>query len=463
MKTRQYPETLLIIDDERDFVTLTSALLERAGYDCFGAADLHEARARLKTEFIDLILIDQRLRHETGTEFLKETLAKNPGPAGIVISAHADLEMARLAMSAGASDILPKPFEEAELLETVRRVLDRTAAARDALRHRWNAARAARPPEIVGESAAIRGVLDLVRRISASSSTVLIQGESGCGKELIAKAIHMGSPRKDKPLISVNMAALSRDLIASELFGSARGSFTGSATDRKGRFEEAHGGTLFLDEIGDAPGDVQAYLLRALENRTVVRLGENIERKVDVRVVAATNRALAKDVQSGRFRQDLYYRLNVVCIDVPALRDRPEDIEPIAKHLLAGLAREKSFDSDAMRRLRQYAWPGNVRELRNVVERAVLLSDGRFISPADLRLDPASAESREFEEMIEQPFKPASEQFERKYFQRLLQRADSQKTKAAQLAGMNRSSIYNHLKKLGLAIPEGLAPDETGE
>jgi len=456
MKTREYTETLLVVDDEEDLVTLTAGVLDRAGYEALCATSLTDATSRLSESFTDLILIDERLGRESGTKFLDEVHRRHPGLTGIVISGHADLALAQRAMQAGAAGILAKPAGEDELLEMVRRALDNTELLREARRNRWMAQRTARPPEIVGESQAIRDVLETVGQVASSNSAVLIQGESGTGKELIAKAIHLASPRKHKAMVSVNMGALARDLVAPKLFGSVRGSYTGAVEDRKGVFEEAQGSTLFMDEIGEAPLDVQAHLLRSLEARTVVRVGENIERKVDVRVVAASNRNLSKDVQSGRFRQDLFFRLNVVPIVVPALRERPEDIEPIANHLLAGLVRDngraiRNFAPEAIRKLRQYPWPGNVRELRNVVERAVLLAHGSAIAASDLRLEPGESPSPELAELFEKPFEVASAAFERVYFQRLLQRSLGKKTKAADLAGLDRSTIYNYLKKLGLS------------
>jgi DNA-binding NtrC family response regulator len=311
----------------------------------------------------------------------------------------------------------------------------------------------------VGNSRAIRDVLETVGRVAASSSSVLIQGESGTGKELIALAIHQASPRRHKPIVSVNMAAIPPEMIEAELFGAARGSYTGSVTERKGYFEEANGSTLFLDEIGDAPLKVQVRLLRALEERQITRVGETRPRKIDIRLIAATNSNLSRDIQSGKFRSDLFFRLSVVPIAVPPLRERVEDIEPIANHLLSRFAREnrrsiRGFEPEALRTLRQYSWPGNVRELRNVVERAVVLAKGSLLTSSDLLLEQDGQARAEWHELLDQPLDGASAAFERRYFERLMQRADGNKTKAADLAGRDRSTIYTYLKKLGLIDSE---------
>jgi DNA-binding NtrC family response regulator len=315
--------------------------------------------------------------------------------------------------------------------------------------------RTARPPEIVGASNAIQDVLKTVGMVAGSKSTVLIQGESGTGKELIAKAIHLASPRRHRDMVAVNMAAISPELIESELFGSVRGSFTGSLQDREGYFLEAHGSTLFLDEIGEAPLSVQKRLLRVLESGEVTRVGEARPRKVDVRLVAATNKDLAKEVKQGSFREDLYYRLKVVPLALPPLRERPEDIEPIAKHFLARFSREMGrtvhgFDPAAMRKLRTCSWPGNARELRNVVELAVLLAPETILKATDLRLEQSDGETTAWEKLLEQPLEVATASFERRYFQRLLQRADGSKTKAAELAHCDRTTVYSYLRKHGL-------------
>jgi DNA-binding NtrC family response regulator len=298
-------------------------------------------------------------------------------------------------------------------------------------------------------------VLETVGLVAPSNSTVLIQGESGTGKELIARAIHEASPRRRKPMVSVNMAAITPEMIEAELFGAARGSYTGSVSDRIGYFEEANGSTLFLDEIGDAPLNVQVRMLRALEERTVTRVGETRPRKVDVRLVAATNRNLSKEVQSGKFRGDLFYRLNVVPVVIPPLRERVEDIEPIARHLLSRFSRGngncvRGFAPEAMSKLRQYSWPGNVREMRNVVELAVLMAKGPLVTAANLRLEPEAEAVEEWHELLDQPLDQATSAFEMRYFQRLLQRAEGNKTRAGELAGRDRTTIYSYLKKLGI-------------
>ena len=256
-------------------------------------------------------------------------------------------------------------------------------------------------------------------------------------------------------MVSVNMAAISSEMIEAELFGAARGSYTGSVIDRIGYFEEANGSTLFLDEIGDAPLNVQVRLLRALEERTIIRVGETRPRSINVRLVAATNRNLSKEVQAGKFRADLFFRLNVVPILIPALRDRVEDVEPIARHLLARFSREnggvaRGFEPEALSKLRQYSWPGNVREMRNVMELAVLMGKRALLSPADLRLEPEAEMVEEWYELLDQSLEDAESAFKTRYFQRLLQRAEGNKTRAAEMAGLDRTTIHTNLKKYGV-------------
>jgi DNA-binding NtrC family response regulator len=446
-------ETLLLVDDEPDFVAGMARHLTRVGYETLTATTLAECRAILEERFVDLVLLDERLGREFGTRYLVELRKSHAGLAAVIVSGHADLDLALKAMRAGAVDVLPKPFTDVLLIETVRRALAESQLTREARHHRWHAGRDARFPEIVGESDAMRKLIDTVRRVASTNSTVLIQGESGTGKELIARAIHAASPRRYRSLVCQNVGAMPSTLIESTLFGVRKGAFTDAKADRAGLFETANQGTLFLDEIGDAPAEVQVRLLRVLEQRTVTRLGDSSERPVDVRLIAATNHDLKADVDAKRFRADLYYRLNVVRINVPPLRERTEDIEPLAAYLLAQQNKEqgraiKGFDRDSLEKLRRYRWPGNVRELRNVIEAAVIHTQGEIIQPANLHLDADHRESSGLDSALELPFRDAIIEFEQHYFGRLLEKTNGNKKNAAELAGIDRTVLHAHLRKL---------------
>jgi DNA-binding NtrC family response regulator len=464
-ETERQGESILIVDDEEDFAREVIATLKGLGFEAAGARNPEEARTVLNERYVDLMLVDEWMGRDetgkelqTGTKFLRETRATQPGMPAVLISGHAHLEMAVKAMRAGACDMLPKPFTSEQLQEVVRRNLEDSALVREARRNRWFASKKAEMAAIVGESPAIKQMIATIRRVASSTSTVLVEGESGTGKELVARAIHEASPRKHREMVAENFGALQQSLLESTLFGAKRGAFTGADRDRPGLFELASGSTLFLDEIGECPLDAQTRLLRVLEERTVTRLGDTKARAVDVRLVAATNRDLAQRVQQGLFRADLYYRLKVVQIKIPPLRERPEDIEPIAMHLLAEICKKqaqrfKGFDAKALEKLRQYHWPGNARELRNVVENAVVaFAQPDWIQAEDLIVEPGSGGW--IERALEGNYRDAAAEFDRRYFERLLKRAKGNKTEAADLAGIDRSNIYKHLERAGLESRE---------
>jgi DNA-binding NtrC family response regulator len=446
------PDIILVIDDDPDFVEGIRLTLERAGYTVLGAGNLPDARQMLQEHCIDLLLVDESLGRESGVRFLSEIRAIESGLPSVVISGHADLEMALKAMRAGAIDMLPKPFGGEELVDTVQRNLADSEIVRMVRRNRWYAARHAEMGGIIGQSPALCKLVETIRRVAPTDSTVLIQGESGVGKELVARAVHMASPRRHREMVAENFGSLSQTLLESTLFGSRRGAYTGADSDRPGLFEIAHGSTLFLDEIGESTPEVQVRLLRVLEERTVTRMGDSKPRQVDVRLIAATNRDLKHESDSGRFRADLYYRLNVIRLQIPPLRDRAEDIEPIAKHLLSELNRRqkrkiKGLDRSAIQKLQRHHWPGNVRELRNVIEFGVITADSDWITAEDLVLDRDSVTHSKFDPMLELTYRDAMSEFDRRYFRRLIQRANGNKSRAAELAGIDRTNIYKHLEK----------------
>ncbi|MBL8230605.1 MAG: sigma-54-dependent Fis family transcriptional regulator [Bryobacterales bacterium] len=310
-------------------------------------------------------------------------------------------------------------------------------------------------PEIIGTSAALQQAISLIRKLAPTDATVLVQGESGTGKELAARALHSLSRRSGGPFRAVNAGALPPTLLEATLFGSRKGSYTDSKADQLGLFEAANGGTVFLDEVGEMTPDLQVRLLRVLQERKITRIGEFEERSVDVRVIAATNRDLRAEVAAKRFREDLFYRVSVVRLQLPPLRDRIPDIEPLARHMLdkhgQRLGRQlKGIESAAIEKLQHYRWPGNVRELENVIERAIALSDTDQITVADIEIEPPPSDGQmAMQEILDHPFRESERLFEQAYFQRLLSRTGNNKTKAAELAGLDRSSLHAHLRKIG--------------
>ncbi len=369
---------VLIVDDELNIRRVLAAMLKRDGYDVTTAADGEQALAVLQRTPIHVVVTDLVMPRLGGMELLARVRAEYPDIPVILITAHGTVDSAVAALKAGAFDYVTKPFEQEEL----RKVIAKAVRANDLERRNLHegASEGDRPP-MVGISPAMRAIYDMVARVADSPSTVLITGESGTGKELIARALQRGSSRRDKPLIKVNCAAIPKDLVESELFGYQKGAFTGAVGDKPGRFELADGGTLFLDEIGEIPVEIQVKLLRALQESEFERVGGIKTLKVDVRLIAATNRDLKALIAEGRFREDLYYRLAVVPIALPPLRERREDIPLLVRHFIEKYDRRlgkkvEGIDDDALQLLVDYAWPGNIRELENLMERSVLFADG---------------------------------------------------------------------------------------
>jgi two-component system nitrogen regulation response regulator GlnG len=364
-----------IIDDDRSIRWVFEKTLTRAGLEFKTFASAQEALAALETSAPQVVVSDIRMPGESGLELLQQLKQRLPTLPVIIMTAHSDLESAVAAFQGGAFEYLPKPFDIDHAVELIRRAVEESmsqSGAQEALEG---------TPEILGQAPAMQEVFRAIGRLSQSHVTVLINGESGSGKELVARALHRHSPRADKPFIAINTAAIPRDLLESELFGHERGAFTGANTSKPGLVEAASGGTLFLDEVGDIPLPMQVKLLRLLESGTYRRVGSTELRRTDVRVVSATHRDLKAMVADGRFREDLYYRLSTFPISLPPLRDRADDIPLLAVALLARVAphRRMALSATALARLQQHPFPGNVRELRNVLERAALLADGTRI------------------------------------------------------------------------------------
>ena len=453
---------ILIVEDEPRMRRLLEISLGEDGHAVHTAADAEKGLIHLRKEAVDLVVTDLKLPGMNGLELLQEGKRLNAGLTFIVMTAYGSVETAVDAMKAGASDYVLKPFTMAEMKLVinkeldVQQVRDENRRLREALGQRYHF------QNIVGGSKKMQEVLALVERVAPMHSTVLIGGESGVGKDLIARAIHQNSRRASGPFIKINSTAIPDTLFESELFGFERGAFTGALASKPGKFELADKGTLFLDEIGDVPAPIQVKLLRVLQEREFERLGGTKTLKVDVRMIAATNRDLRAALEEGSFREDLYYRLNVVPIDIPPLREHKEDIPDLVSHFLARFAAESEKEIEgitpaALDLLSDYHWPGNVRQLENMVERAVALSAGRVIDVADIHLDSAHGKSGGGGGSADHQFLPEGmtlEQWEDNMIREALRRADGNKSQAARLLGLSRNALRYRLSKLGV-------PDEA--
>jgi DNA-binding NtrC family response regulator len=450
---------VLVVEDEAAIRLALGGLLRREGYEVDQADSGDAALARLRGEAYDLVLTDLALgAGASGMDVLRAVKQAWPQTPVVMITAHGSEKIAVEAMKAGAEDYVPKPFDNDEIRLTLRRALERTQLQRENRELRERMDREWRFENLIGSGPAMRRVFDTIRKVAETDLTVLVRGESGTGKELVAQALHQRSPRRTRPFVAVNCAAISRELVESELFGHEKGSFTGADARRAGRFEAAHGGTIFLDEIGDMPAATQAKVLRVLQERTFERVGGQQPVEVDVRVVAATHRDLEDEVKRGRFREDLYYRLKVVEVELPALRERPEDVpalvEQFSTALAARLARPKMpIAPAALARLARHPWPGNVRELRNVVEQAAVLAGGPTIEEEDLRL-PAGGGDDVPGETVEGRFSDAKRQavesFERSFLLAALRANGGNVSRTAAAIGMVRQSLQQKIRELGL-------------
>ena len=444
----------LIVDDDAASRRLLEVRLRALGCETAMAADGQEALTAIQQELPALMLLDLQMPRMGGMEVLRVLRRDAVDIPVIVITAHGSIEAAVDAMREGACDFIPKPFDPHHLEIVVRKALDQRQLVqanrllRDSLE--------AHTPHILGDSQAIKQSAEVARKAAGSNSTVLLLGESGTGKEVFAHAIHRWSDRRDKPLVIVNCVALSEHLLESELFGHERGAFTGAHQMKKGKFELAHGGTVFLDEIGDMPADLQAKLLRVLQDRAFERVGGTKPIHTDIRVIAATNKNLDDAVKDGRFREDLFYRLNVMRIKLPPLRERMEDISTLAGHLVAKYAAEtkkpvRGVSEEAMALLQAHAWPGNVRELANVIERAVVLCSGDRIGPADLALSGSSMSTVPPSVAIPPgptDFHSQVKSHKQAVIRAALRQAAGNQTKAAELLGLQRTYLVKLLRAL---------------
>jgi DNA-binding NtrC family response regulator len=451
---------ILIVEDEPRMRRLLEISLGEDGHTVHSAEDAEAGLKLLRKDPIDLIVTDLKLPGMNGLEFLGEAKRLMATTPVVVMTAYGSVETAVEAMKAGASDYVLKPFTMAEMKLVINKELDvqkvreENRSLREALGKRYHF------QNIVARSVRMQEVLALVARVAPTNATVLLGGESGVGKDLVARAIHQNSRRASGPFIKVNSTAIPDTLFESELFGFERGAFTGALAAKPGKFELADKGTLFLDEIGDVPAPIQVKLLRVLQEREFERLGGTKTLKVDVRLLAATNRDLRAALEQGTFREDLYYRLNVVPIDIPPLREHKEDIPDLASHFLERFARESEREIQgitpaALEELMKYHWPGNVRQLENTIERAVALSSGPMIAAGDIHLDRVTAaESSASSGPQFLPEGMTLEQWEDEMIREALRRANGNKSQAARLLGLSRNALRYRLGKLGVEDEE---------
>ena len=448
---------ILVVDDDDAHRGMLRTMLRSWGYAVEEATDGDEAVDLVREKSFDAVLTDVRMARMDGIHALKNILEYNPALPVVLMTAYSSVETAVEALRLGAYDYLVKPLDFEALRHALEKAIEHSRLSVENRELRRQLSDAATRPGILGRSAPIRAMQEIIATVAPTEATVLITGESGTGKELVARALHCASARAEKPLVTVNCAALAENLLESELFGHEKGSFTGADRRREGRFAQANGGTLFLDEIGEMPLTLQSQLLRALQQGEVQRVGADAAITVDVRIIAATNRDLREEVAQKRFREDLYFRLNVICIEVPPLRDRAEDIPVLAAHFLERFASRnrknvRGFSPQALACMLRYAWPGNVRELENAVERAVILCNGDLITERELPLvvtGPAPVDERQPEADASLAGLPL-DTVERRAIEETLRQTGDNKSEAARQLGITRATLHNKLRKYGL-------------
>jgi two-component system, NtrC family, response regulator AtoC len=459
-------KTILVADDDASIRSLLKQLLADEGFAVHEASTGIEVVDKVKESSPDLVIMDVRMPELDGIEALARLKSTNPKTAVLIMTAFGSSNAAIRAMELGAFDYITKPFELDKISHSVKRVLDYQDLTAEVEVLRDEISTLVQTERIVGNSPAMQEVYKTIGKVAKADATVLITGESGTGKELVAEALHFNSNRRSGPMVKVSCAALPETLLEAELFGHEKGSFTGAMTQRRGRFEMADKGTIFLDEIGEMTVPTQTKLLRVLQERKIERIGSNLPIKVDIRIIVATNKDLQKQVEQQKFRDDLYYRLNVINIHMPPLRDRKEDIPSLVEHFLAkhrysATAQPAAISEEAIRRLMEYNWPGNVRELENVIERAVVLSRGQIITSRELPFgDHDAVEGEEGEGEADAKgdssfFKKSVAQFEKDLIMKALRDANGNRSKAAEMLGIYRRLLYAKIKEYGL---EGYPP-----
>ena len=453
-------DTILIVDDEKNYLLVLEALLGPEGYEILTCDNAKESLRLIRESDLDLVITDMKMPGMNGIELLEECKKVKPHLPVIMMTAYGTIELAVEAMKKQAYDYITKPFQNEELKLTVKKALKNYRLVKENQRLSEALLDRYRYGNIIGKSKPMLEIFDSIDKVAQSRASVLLTGRSGTGKELIAKAIHYNSPRKDRPFISINCGALTETLLESELFGHERGAFTGAVAMKKGRFELADEGTLFLDEIGDMPPSLQVKLLRVLQEMEFERVGGTKTIKVDVRVLSASNRNIKEDVTSGTFREDLFYRLNVMNIEVPLLRERIDDIPLLVKHFIEKYKEDAGenkieLSPEVWKMLYNYSWPGNVRELENVIERAVVLSSEGLVTPEDLPEELVGAKIEfDVERFIPPgvPLPKALEQIEEKLIRRALAQCNNVQSHASDMLGIKKNLIQHKMKKYGIVV-----------
>ena len=456
--------TILVVDDEPNYLIVLSELLRDENFEVYTAPGTDEAMSIVREVDLDLVITDMQMPGKDGSVLMHEVKSHNEDLPVIIITAYAEVEKAVAAMQAGAFSYLAKPFSNDELIATISRAVSHYTLIKENIRLREEMRQRSGFDTMIGKNPQMIQIYELIKKVAPTPASVLITGESGTGKELVAKAIHVNSPREPFPFITVNCAALAENLLESELFGHEKGAFTDAATMRKGRFELANQGTIFLDEIGEIPLSLQSKLLRLLQEKNFERVGGNLTIDVDVRVISATNKDLKEEVQQGRFREDLFYRLNVIHLALPALRDRMDDIPLLVDHFIkkcaTNLAKEKlEIAPEALRLLVNLPWEGNVRELENTIERAAILCNDNIIEPDDVQpesvsIDKSSEWSREVDIL---DYIPDSVELndvlytvEERLLKRALEKTGHVQARAAEQLGITKSLLQYKMKKYGI-------------
>jgi len=453
-------ETILIVDDEKNYLVVLEALLSPEGYEVITVDNAIDALRLIRESDIDLVITDMRMPGTSGMELLEESKKIKPELPVIMMTAYGTIEMAVEAMKKRAYDYITKPFRNEELKLTVQKALEAHRLLKENKRLRAALSERYRYGSIVGKSKPMIKIYDLIDKVALSKASVFITGPSGTGKELIAKAIHYSGSRKHGPFVSINCGALTETLLESELFGHEKGAFTGAISMKKGRFELAHGGTLFLDEVGDMPASLQVKLLRVLQEMEFERVGGTKSIQVDVRIISASNKDIKEDVTRGRFREDLLYRLNVIHIQVPPLRERRDDIPLLVKHFLDKYSKAEGkgpieLQPEVWKVFYEYSWPGNVRELENVIERAVVLCSDNIITTQDLPEELIGAEAElDVDRFVPlgMPLPKAMERIEESLIRRALSRCNNVQAHAANMLGITKSLMQHKLKKYNIRI-----------
>jgi DNA-binding NtrC family response regulator len=452
---------ILVVDDEAKMLRVLELQLQTAGFQVTKAetaeigVKLLDAAEQEGKPFV-LVMTDLRLPGMDGLAFLREVRKRDGAPPVVVMTAFGTVETAVEAMKAGASDYLLKPFSLEDMMITLEKVLELHALRRENRELKEELTRRYDFGQIIGRSEKMREVFETAKRVAPTRATVLLGGESGVGKGMLARAIHLSSPRRDAPFVKIACSAIPENLMESELFGYEKGAFTGAVRSHPGKFEQADGGTVFLDEIGDVPASVQVKLLRVLQEREFERLGSTKTVQVDVRIVAATNQDLRAALEQGTFREDLYYRLNVVPINLPPLRERKEDIAYLVDHFLTQFSddtggRVQGIAPEALDKLKAYHWPGNVRELENIIQRSMVLAQGEVLGPEDIQLDGAKRAAPSVNgEVGFLPEGMTLDEYEQELIREAMRRADNNKSHAARLLGLTRNALRYRLSQMGI-------------